>query len=314
MRHTLLFFLLTILNLNVLAQSKKDQIASLQMKCDSLSTLLDNERFNCQTQSEKNRNTVDSLRVLFEKEVVNMQQLMNKFKLANDSLNKGWTHEKFENFLLSEKLAELSVQLNTLSNDIDTAAKRDFLALNKYVISVCKDESAKNKILSHISDKYNRHLRVVDSLSNLDEGSMGGSEEMSLKIIYSNRNYLAYEVHYDSYYGGAHPEIWTEQFLFEIQSGSLQNLESLITNGKHSELLMIFNKKLKLEERELNSCLERNEYSNLKFYEGDLSYLQLQKNGIYIEYSLSYAERACNPIVYIDKKELSSFFPITLFE
>ena len=104
------------------------------------------------------------------------------------------------------------------------------------------------------------------------------------------------------------------QFLFEIQSGSLQNLESLITNGKRSELLMILNKKLKLEERELNSCLERNEYSNLNFSEGDLSYLQLQKNGIYLEYSLSYAERACNPIVNIDKKELSSFFPITLFE
>jgi hypothetical protein len=314
MKFRIFVFMVVIVNLEAFAQSKKEQILILQNKIDSLSTELKNERLNNQIQIEQNIFKIDSLLIAFEKKNARFQYFLKQYETSNDSLKLELETQRNENILLKEKLSELSLEKNEITNDSDTNTRNQFLSLKQIVTKICTNELARNKILSHITNRYNEHLQITDSLSSLPENEIGGSEDLSMEIVYSNENFLAYQVTVDGYYGGAHPEQWDEQYLFDLHSGSTLNLESLILPEKKVELLSILNKKLKQEAPEVVKCSGDNDNISLKFTQEDFKSIQIQKDGIVLEYWLSYAARACNPYVFIDKKVVSMYFNETLFE
>jgi hypothetical protein len=300
--------------LNLSAQSKKDQIISLQLKCDSLNTLLAKERLDYQSQLKQSKIEMDSSRNLFEIKIRKIENNLNNLKLANDSLIEALKIDKEEINRLNEKINELASIEELSTEDADNDIINQLLALKKIINSNCTNENVKDKIILHLTNRYNSHLRILDSLSNISEEENIGYEEMSFEIAYVNRYFLAYVVECEGYYGGAHPENWIEQYIFDLQTGTLQKIERLIPLEKKNQLLMKLNENLKLEEKEMISCLENDEYSNIKFSGDDLKEIRLAKDGIYLEFWLSYAERACNPAVFMNKKDVSVFFVETLFK
>jgi hypothetical protein len=300
--------------LNLSAQSKKDQIISLQLKCDSLNTLLAKERLDYQSQLKQSKIEMDSSRNLFEIKMRKIEDNLNILKLSNDSLIEALRIDKEEINRLNEKINELASIEELSTEDADKDITNQLLALKKIINSNCTNENVKDKIILHVTNRYNTHLHVSDSLSTISEEEGGGYEELSFEMVYLNKNFLAYEVVGDAYYGGAHPEQWVEQYIFDLRSGALQDLERLIPIEKRSKLLLKLNENLKLKEQEMINCLENNEYSDLEFTMDHIKEIRLVKDGISIEYWLSYAERACNPIVFIKKNDISNFFVETLFE
>jgi hypothetical protein len=309
------------------SQSKKEQIEILTNRVDSLNRVLDKER-NTNNQKEvdykeqissfqKQLENLNSAILKTKKELANKDVELNK--INQESQNKSMEIIDLENRLnerdkqivnLRRDLKELKISINLeesnsiLRSDLDN----DILELKNQISNLASNSNAKEKIIQHISDRYNEHLELLKTLG--DEGS----EEMTLRSIYSNDYFFAYEVNLDGYYGGAHQEVSSEQFLFEIKTGDLKNLKDLILQSKRADLLSILNQKLKKSENELIKCLGNKNYENLVFTNESLEQLKLQDEGITLEYWLSYLEKACNPIINLNKSDAAFYFESTLFK
>lgn len=319
MKNIICLFAFLIMIVNVIAQSKKNQILTQQGRIDSLTIELKNEKSsnkNYQIQIEKLTFLNDSLKRNADKENIKFRKSTAQYEDVNNNLKLEIERKKTENTLLQEKLNLLIKQneINIDENKSDTDLRNQYLKLKQTVSEICKNELALNLILNHITNRYNEHIKTSDSLLNLPEDEIGGYENLTMQYVYSNKNFVLYEVNVDGFYGGAHPEQWIESYLFDLHTGSLKELHSLILQNQKAQLLQLINKKLKQEERELSECIGNNENSGIQFTLEDLNYISLVNNGIQIEYYISYAERACNPIIGLTREEASQYFDKILFE
>ena len=314
-------FSLLILSFSCYSQSKKEQIEILNKRVDSLNTVLKTDR-NSNNQKE----------IAYKEQISSLQKqledLSNSLTKAKEDLLKKEEEIKTSNQELKNKLLEITVlknQINekeklviNLGNQIDelkikldnskspnnsgesnTTLNSDIsqgiIKLKNQISSLLSNNTAKDKIIQHLTNRYNEHLDVLKNLG--DEGS----EEISVQLVYSNDYFIAYKVNVDGFYGGAHPEITSEQYLFESKSGNLKKIEDLILINSRDNLLKSLNSELRKSESELNSCLGNEDYENLEFTQDMFSQIKLQEDGITLEYSLSYIEKACNPYIFISK-------------
>ena len=326
-------FLIILQSYNSFSQSKKEQIEILTNRVDSLNTVLKTERNSnhqkeieykeqistLQKQLEDLNNSLTKTKEdLVKKEVeINTSNQELKNKLFEITVLKNQINEKEKLVInLGNQIDELKIKLDnskspnnsgesntTLNSDIS----QDIIKLKNQISSLLSNNTAKDKIIQHLTNRYNEHLEVLKNLG--DEGS----EEISVQLVYSNDYFIAYKVNVDGFYGGTHPEITSEQYLFESKSGNLKKIEDLILINSGDNLLKSLNSELRKSEPELNSCLGNEDYENLEFTPDMFSQIKLQEDGITLEYSLSYIEKACNPYVFISKKNAAQFFDFNLF-
>ncbi len=307
------------------AQTKKEQIEILSNRVDSLNRVFGEERIsNSQKeltyieQISSLQNLLENLNISLTKTKEELNQNIVDLKNSNQELlNKSMEIRELGNRLnerdkqivnLRTELEELKISINLEESNLSSDLDNDILELKNQISNLTSNSDAKEKIIQHISDRYNEHLELLKTLG--DEGS----EEMTLRSVYSNDYFFAYEVNLDGYYGGAHQEVSSEQFLFEIKTGDIKNLKDLILQSKRADLLNILNQKLKKSENELKKCLGNKDYENLVFTNESLEQLKLQDEGITIEYWLSYLEKACNPIINLKKSDATLYFDSRLFK
>jgi hypothetical protein len=309
------------------AQSKKEQIEILTNRVDSLNRVVGEERSSNSQKELTYKEQISSLQNQLENLNASLTKTKEEFDQKNvdlknsnqELLNKSMEIRDLENRLnerdkqivnLTTELEglKISINLEKSNSNLSSDLENDILELKNQISNLASNSNAKEKIIQHISDRYNEHLELLKTLG--DEGS----EEMRLRSVYSNDYFFAYEVNLDGYYGGAHEEVSSEQFLFEIKTGDLKNLKDLILQSKRANLLNILNQKLKKSENELIKCLGNKDYENLVFTNESLEQLKLQDEGITLEYWLSYLEKACNPIINLNKSDAALYFESTLFK
>ncbi|MFM7683844.1 MAG: hypothetical protein ACKO7P_14050 [Bacteroidota bacterium] len=313
------------ISLNILSQTKKEQIKILTERVDSLNRVVGEERssnsqkqLTYKEQISSLQNQLENLNTSLTKTKEELNQNIVDLKNSNQELlNKSMEIRELGNRLnerdkqivnLRTELEELKISINLEESNLSSDLDNDILELKNQISNLTSNSDAKEKIIQHISDRYNEHLELLKTLG--DEGS----EEMTLRSVYSNDYFFAYEVNVEGYYGGAHEEVSSEQFLFEIKTGDLKNLKDLILQSKRADLLNILNQKLKKSENELIKCLGNKDYENLVFTNESLEQLKLQEEGITIEYWLSYLEKACNPIINLNKSDATLYFDSRLFK
>jgi hypothetical protein len=323
-----LLFVVCLLMAGLLnAQSKKEQIEILTNRVDSLNRVVGEERSSNSQKELTYKEQISSLQNQLENLNASLTKTKEEFDQKNvdlknsnqELLNKSMEIRDLENRLnerdkqivnLTTELEglKISINLEKSNSNLSSDLENDILELKNQISNLASNSNAKEKIIQHISDRYNEHLELLKTLG--DEGS----EEMRLRSVYSNDYFFAYEVNLDGYYGGAHEEVSSEQFLFEIKTGDLKNLKDLILQSKRANLLNILNQKLKKSENELIKCLGNKDYENLVFTNESLEQLKLQDEGITLEYWLSYLEKACNPIINLNKSDAALYFESTLFK
>ena len=314
-RFFLVFSIVFLLASNAVAQSKKVQILKLQNKCDSLSSVLDDEFLKSHKQAETYIAHIDSLKNIISEKEAKYLYLESNFKRSTDSLEMVLQNLNNENLVLTERLTILAPYSYEAINEVDTVLRNQVLRMKSEVTKICVNELSRNKIIAHINKRYEEHLLFMDSTRHaLEYEEYDMSENIQFEIIYSNENFFAYRASTQGYYGGAHEEYSGEQYLFDLKTGVLQNLESLILPSKKSELLSLFNKNLKLQRMEVVQCTQIDGYYDMEFSKDDLKSLWLDENGISLNYWLDYASRACAPIVFIERDYISKYFAEKLFE
>ena len=302
-----------------IGQNKKEQILLLTEERDSLKSLLNSERSASDLRIKELNSKILELENQNKKLIATDKENAQKSKALEKELGENKVligNLNNELILLKDSIATLKAN-DTQSSQPESEEdelKNDVNALLSHVKKSCSDEYVSNKISTHISNRYEQHLHFIDSLRKVPEDELSASENMTIQLGYSNRNFLIYEVGIDGYYGGAHPETFSENYIFDLQTGDQKEVSQLIIESSKNALINLLNQELKKLIPELNKCMDSDDFEDILFSKEYLNDIEITNNGIQIEYYTSHLTRVCNPIVAIEKSRIKSFFISTLFE
>ena len=141
-------------------------------------------------------------------------------------------------------------------------------------------------------------------------------EALYISLEHHNKSYILLRIQTNCYYGGAHEENKVDDVLFSLSSGEQVEISSLILENKKINLIDYFNVILNKEHKNIESCLGGDlPKSEFKIQYSDIKYLKFSGSGIYLDIDfLSYAERACEPGVYINMEDAREYFHYSIFE
>lgn len=302
-----------------IGQNKKEQIIQLSEQKDSLQSILNHERSASDLRIKELNSKILELENQNKKLIATDKENAQKSKAIEKELGENKVligNLNNELILLKDSIATLKAN-DTQSSQPESEEdelKHEVNALLGLVKKSCSNEYVSNKISTHISNRYEQHLHFIDSLSKVPEDELSASENMTIQLGYSNRNFLNYEVVIDGYYGGAHPETYTENYIFDLQTGDQKEVSQLILESSRNALINLLNQELKKLIPELNKCMESDDFEDILFSKEYLNDIKITNDGIQIEYYTSHATRVCNPIVAIEKSRIKPFFISTLFE
>ena len=331
MKLILLTFVLSVFN--VMAQSKKEIISTLNIRIDSLNTEIKKRAVKYEQEVILNIAYNETLKSKIRKQESDLQSAkiaLDSSQKINEQLNENVSRLNNEVLTLNDSYSILNNKFLILTADFGTDSmsipappmangviNNQFLKLKQSVENLCKNEIAKINIIAHISNIYKEHIKLSDSLSLIDNGYY---EDLSMEIGYSNDYFICYKVAKESFCCGLfHPIQHDEQYIFDLQSGILHDLTSLILPKKKDELLLLLNEGLKGIIDDLG-CLEEFDITNElditdEFTQENLQSIEIQNEGISLEYRLELdIFNNCSKKVKILKEDIALFFVEKLFK
>lgn len=161
-------------------------------------------------------------------------------------------------------------------------------------------------------------MNYIDARVKANMPAEGCSKDFSITMDYADVFYLSLFETVDSYCdGAAHPSSDQSTTLFDMTTGQIIPLSSLIIKGTEEKLLNLLNKKLQKVLQEMKQCLkESGDESSFSPYKTkldkeDLSSLVLGRDQILLATDfLSYADRSCESALVLDLKEAAPYFRI----
>ncbi len=303
LRHLSLSIALLIL-LPATAQTKKERIAALQVTVDSLRSELVKSRLRAQEDERARnalRNRLDTLQQGRARDAANHLKREQRLQQDLDGANSA--------------LQQARDELAALQQEQATAMTRDpyswYVPLKKEIVDAVPDEEAANNVLGVMDHLINDHCMRLKSMEAAgEEGGWHGDEDIGISLTHHSQQFLFLWVYTYGFYGGAHDESSDYMLAFRKASGAQVPLEALLLPERKAQLAAALQKKVRALNAEVNACVRYgNDLTDWSPSEWELSWFTIDKEGLSFDLELlSYAERACEPEIAFEKREVAPFF------
>jgi hypothetical protein len=312
--HNLLLLLTLLALLPASAQTKKEQIAALQATADSLRTELARSQQQAQD-DERARNALlhrlDTLQQGRARDAAShtrrVQQLQEERDMANRALHQA-----------KDELAAMQAA-QAANRSADPYAW--FIPLKKEILAVVTDDEAAKKVQSAVDLLLNDHFMRLRSMEVSMEEGWHGEEDIDISIAHHSKQFIFLRVSRDGFYGGAHPESESITLAFRKASGAQISLRDLLVPQRQAELSGLLQQKVRAMIPEVAECLgvgaheDPYDLADWSPSDSDFSVISIVKGGVSFDLPLlSYADRACEPLLALDKREAAAFFVTGVWE
>jgi hypothetical protein len=306
--HYLLLIITLLALLPASAQTKKEQIAGLQAKADSLRTELARSQQQAED-DERARNALlhrlDTLQEGRARDAASharrVQQLQEERDMANRALHQA-----------KDELAAMQAA-QAANRSADPYAW--FVPLKKEILAVVTDDEAAKKVLSAVDLLLNDHFMRLRFMEVSMEEGWHGEEDIGISIAHHSKQFIFLQVSREGFYGGAHPESESIAIAFRKANGAQFPLTELLVPHQKAQLAGLLQQKVRAMIPEVAECLgvgaheDPYDLADWSPSDSDFSVISIGKGGVSFDLPLlSYADRACEPGLALDKREAVPFF------
>jgi hypothetical protein len=289
------------------AQNKKDQIAALQAKADSLSTELLRSRERAQDDERARSALLHRLDTLQQGRARDAAYHLQREQRLQQDLDGA-------NSALQQARDELAALQQQQATAMTSDPYHWYVPLKKEILEVVPDEEAANKVLGVVDHLINDHCLRMKSSDEEGEEGWPGEEDLYISLTHHSQQLLFLWVHKDGFDMGSHYRS-SDMIALHKASGEVISPEALLLPERKAQLAAALQKKVRALNDEVNACLKHdNEEGGYDLTDWspsgwELSTFTIYKDGVSFDFDLlSYAERACEPGIVFDKREVAPFF------
>jgi hypothetical protein len=291
------------------AQNKKDQIAALQAKADSLSTELLRSRERAQDDERARSALLHRLDTLQQGRARDAAYHLQREQRLQQDLDGA-------NSALQQARDELAALQQQQATAMTSDPYHWYVPLKKEIVDAVPDEEAANNVLGVVDHLINDHCMRLKSMEAAgEEGGWHGEEDIGISLTHHSQQFLLLRINTYGFYGGAHDASSDYMLAFRKASGAQVPLEALLLPERKAQLAAALQKKVRALNDEVNACLKHDneeggyDLTDWSPSEGETSMITIYKDGVSFDFDLlSYAERACEPGIVFDKREVAPFF------